>query len=126
MEIIIYSQPDNPQKDTLLKNLSEFIKPVPIMAFDFEGLFCQLRSKVSGRAIIIFLISHEEELERLMADRSRLFNTKCIIVLPENGDDLAMKGLALQPRYLGYANSDFSDICRVLEKMINKHRRRQP
>jgi hypothetical protein len=86
-------------------------------------LFYQLRSRVSGRAIIVFLISQEEELERLMADRSRLFNTKCIIVLPKNGDELAMKGLALQPRYLGYADSDFSDICRVLEKMINTHRR---
>lgn len=122
MDIIIYSQPDNPQKDILLKNLSEFIQPVPIMVFDFDGLFYQLRSRISGSAIVLFLISHEKELEQLMADRSGLFNTKCIIVLPKNGDDLAMKGLSLRPRYLGYADSDFSDICLVLEKMINKHR----
>lgn len=123
MDLIIYSHPNHPEKQDLLKKISGTAASPPVMMFDLDGLFRQLRSRVSGRVIIVFLISFGEELDRLLADRSSLFNTRYIIVLPENREDLASKGLALQPRYLGYGRRDFPDVCDVLKKMIQTYGR---
>jgi hypothetical protein len=123
MDLMIYSHPDHPRKQDLSQKIAGAVSPAPVMVFDLDGLFRQLRSRVSGRVIVIFLIRSGEELDRLMADRSRLLNTRYIIVLPDHNDDLASRGLALQPRYLGYDTPDFSDVCEVLKKMIKTYGR---
>lgn len=121
MDIIIYSQPDNLHKTALLKKVSEFIHISPVMVFDLDGLFQLLRSKISGKVIVLFLITTEKELDRMRTDRAYLFNTKFIIVLPEKGKDIEARGLFLQPRYLGYVQDGFFDVCSVLKKMIEKY-----
>lgn len=119
MEIIIYSHPDNSQKDVLLKRISHHTHPLPVMVFDFDGLFRLLKSRLSGQYIVVFLISSDDELKRLGSRRSSLFNTHFIIVVPDSDDLLASKAISLQPRYLARMNHTFNDVCAVLNKMIN-------
>lgn len=118
MEMIIYAHANHPGKDILLKQIAGSTHLTPVMVFDFDGLFQLLKTTISGKVIIVFLISSESELDHLIANRARLFNIRFIIILPGTGEALTGKGLSLQPRYLGYPTRDHSDVCTVLEKMI--------
>lgn len=121
MEVIIYSHADNCQKDILLKQISQTVQPKPIVLYSFKGLFQLLKSKVSGAAIIVFLITSENEVDTLISCRSHLFNTKYIIILPSDKEPLTSKALSLHPSYLNYMNQDYTNVGRVLNKMIQKY-----
>jgi len=123
MDIIIYSHPDNPKKNKLLKKISEFIHPEPVMILDLDRLFHLLRSKMSGRVIVLFLIRFDQELDRLLDYRSSLFNIKSIIILPTNGDVMAAKGLSMKPRYLSYEQPEFWDVCSAVKKLLKTYSR---
>ena len=123
MDVIIYSHPDNSKKNKLLKKISEFIHPEPVMILDLDRLFHLLKSKMSGRVIVLFLIRFDQELDRLLDYRSILFNIKLIIILPTNGDVMAAKGLSMKPRYLSYEQPEFWDVCAALKKMVKTYSR---
>lgn len=118
MEIIIYTQTENTQKNLLLKQISKIGQPVSVMIFEIEDLFQQLKLKVSGETILVFLISSEEELDALLENKTRFFNIRFIILLSEDHKDWVSKALAMQPRYLGYKTNDYTDVGNVLNKMI--------
>ncbi|WP_462269869.1 hypothetical protein [Desulfobacter sp.] len=120
MEIIIYTQTENTQKNLLLKQISKIGQPVSVIIFEIEDLFQQLKLKVSGETILVFLISSEEELDALLENKTRLFNIRFIILLSEDHKDWVSKALAMQPRYLGYTANDYTDVGNVLNKMIKK------
>jgi len=121
MEVIIYTHIDNAQKDELVKKISQEIEPGPVMVFNFESLFKMLKTRVSGRFVIVFIISCDDELEVLIKKKSHLFNTPFVLVLTENDESMAQKGLSLQPRYLSYPGYDHDNIAKVLNKMRGKY-----
>ncbi|MCF6248151.1 MAG: hypothetical protein L3J69_12435 [Desulfobacula sp.] len=125
MEIIIYTNIGNTQKDTLLKKFSKISNLTPVMVFDFKSLFHLLQSKISGQVIIVFLISSDKELEYLDSNRDYLSNTRYIIILPNNEKTMISKALSLYPRYLAHTNYEIKDVCAVLNKMIQYNARKE-
>ena len=121
MEVVIYAHPDNKKKEDLLKMIFHKVTSKSVMVFDFERLFELLRGKLSGQLIFVFLISNENEIEVLMASRSSFFNSRTIIILPDNQDDMTQKALSLQPSYIAYINYGFEDVCDVLNKIMGNH-----
>ncbi len=124
MEIVIYTDINNLQKDTLAKTISQSTSLIPVMVFDLEGLFNQIRLKFSGYIVIVFLISSAAELEHLDSHRDHLFNTRYIIILPKSEEILMSKALSLYPRYLAQMNHEFKDVCEVLNKMIQNEKKK--
>ena len=122
MEVVIYAHPDNKKKEDLLKMIFHKVTSKPVMIFDFERLFDLLRGKISGQLIFVFLISNENEIEVLMAARSSFFNSRTIIILPDNQNDMTQKALSLQPSYIAYINDGFEDVCAVLNKIMWNYR----
>lgn len=124
MEIIIYTQKDNPQKDTLLKRISQVSNLTYVMAFDFDNLFRLVKSKVSDQVIIVFFISSAKELDFLILNRRHLFNSRYILILPSEEESIVSKGLSLYPRYIAHRAYGFKDVAAILDKMIrNTHTR---
>ena len=121
MEIIIYSQIDNPQKDKLLREISQVKSLTHVMAFDFKDLFRLVKSKISDQVIIVFLISSAEELEFLISHKDRLFNSRYILILLNEEESIISKGFSLFPKYLTNADYEFTDVAAVLDKMIQNH-----
>lgn len=117
MEIILYTHVDNTQKDKLIKKISRFTNLTPVMVFDFKSLLNIIKRRISAQIIIIFLISSHEELDDLIVNKSCLFNTRSIIILPDNREMLSSKALSLHPKYIAHDNHDFCDVCAVLNKM---------
>ncbi len=118
MEILIFSNRDNSQKDLLLKEISQIPNLDYRMNFEFHALLETVRFKVSDD-VIVFLISFEHELDFLISHKSRFFNSRFILILPDTKKTLVSKGLSLRPRYLAQTNHGFRDVAAVLEKMVN-------
>lgn len=117
MDILLYASLENQHKDTLIKNIAQACKLMPFMVFDLKSLFESMKLKRSGQ-LIIFLISSHKELEVMDSNRTCLSNKQNIIILPSHEDTLVSMALSLYPRYLSYSNSNFEDVCAVLNKMI--------
>jgi len=118
MEIIIYSDKDNLYKDTLIKEVSQVSNLTYVVAFDFERLFRLVKLKVSDQVVIVFLISSVKELTFLSSNRAHLFNSRYILILPNEEESLISMGFSLFPRYLAHTGYGFKDVAAVLEKMI--------
>ncbi len=117
MEIILYANAANTQKDRFEEKIIQVIKQTSDLVGDFDTLFETIKLKLSEH-IIVFLISSVEELDFLNANKARLFNSRIILILPDQRDDLISKGLLLYPRYIAHMSRDFKDVSSVLNKMI--------
>jgi len=117
MKIIIYTQIKNEQKEILLEQIVQNTGMVPVMVFDLDGLFQMLKTKISGEYTIVFQIACQSELETLRNNEIRLFNTRFIIILPCDDEDMSLSALSLQPKYLCCPDHGYEDVGRVLNKM---------
>ncbi|MFO7752352.1 MAG: hypothetical protein R6V41_04450 [Desulfobacteraceae bacterium] len=88
------------------------------MIFDLDTLLETVKFKTSN-VVIIFLISIEEELDVLISNKRRFFNSRFIVILPGTENTLVSKGLSLHPRYLAQTDYGFRDVAAVLDKMAN-------
>ncbi|MFO7752447.1 MAG: hypothetical protein R6V41_04940 [Desulfobacteraceae bacterium] len=118
MEIIVFSNRDNTQKDLLLKEISQIPNLDYRMNFDLDTLFETVKFKASD-AVFVFLITFEEELDLLISNKRRFFNARFILILSDTEKTLVSKGLSLHPRYLAQTDYGFRDVAAVLDKMAN-------
>ncbi|CCK82275.1 hypothetical protein [Desulfobacula toluolica] len=118
MDIIIYSDAGNTQKDKLEKEIYHVCNIMPVMVFDFKSFFNVIKSRLYGQYIVVFLIKSAEELEFLYSNKQKLFSSQYILILPNEDKQLIKKGLLLYPRYLAFACHGFKDMSAVLNKMI--------
>ncbi|MFZ5571031.1 MAG: hypothetical protein ACOZF0_11540 [Thermodesulfobacteriota bacterium] len=77
-----------------------------------------LRNPQHGVAATVIFESTESELRDLLPFRDLLLRTHVIVILPDHESQTIAQGHALRPRYVGYADSDFSDVRDVLHKMM--------
>jgi hypothetical protein len=118
MEVIIYTDINNEQKDKLLKETSKVSGLVPVMVFDPPGLANLLKSRVSGKVIVVFLIASISEFEIFDSEKQLLLNTPYIFVLSSSDEKLILKAQSLNPKYLAHSINGLKDVCAVLDKMI--------
>lgn len=76
----------------------------------------QLPQKI---AVAIFLIKNKDQLFELVALGEILDNVPIILVLPDRDRKIITKAHQLRPRFLAYADCDFNNISKVLEKMLH-------
>ncbi len=119
MDIVIYSKIENEHLASLQFEIENNLERSPLIVHEFGSLFDKLKEKVSSNLILVFLITTENELDCLSSCRSKMSPLSFILILPHGRSDIASRALQFQPRYLGYADDDFKDICSVLKKMIS-------
>ncbi len=120
MDVVVYSETNEQQVEVLLSQIRRDVKIEPDTVRSFEALFTFLESRVSSNVIIVFMIYSEDELDTLLFSKPRLFNIKYIIVLLEDQETLVTRALAMQPRFLSFIAENYTAVCTVLLKMINK------
>jgi len=67
--------------------------------------------------IIVMLASERNELFDFRSFDHLLGGTRLILVLPDQGEETLRTAHRLRPRYLTYADGDFSDLAQVIKKM---------
>jgi hypothetical protein len=70
--------------------------------------------------VILLSVGSQVELEEIVAIQTpALFReSKIILILPGHDQTMIFTGLRLQPRFMTYVDSDFSEISRVLAKIL--------
>ena len=67
--------------------------------------------------VIVLLAGERNELSDFRSINHLLGGTRLILVLPDQAEETLRTAHRLRPRYLTYADSDFSDLAQVIKKM---------
>ncbi len=89
-----------------------------IVVRSVKNLIRILRNPQHGIAATVIFESKDGDLRDLLPFRDLLLRTNVIIILPDHEQHTIAQGHALRPRYVSYADSDFSDVRDVLHKMM--------
>jgi hypothetical protein len=121
-DILVYSIDQN----KTYKSLKQALKCLGVYQISTDcqsvrALRDHLKKRSSVRPVIILLsVLSQEELDEIAAIHTpALFrDAKVILVLPDHLPDMIRTGFSLQPRFMTFADSDFSEIAKVLAKML--------
>ena len=87
-----------------------------------DSLSHRLRRPRSDLDVAVLLAASNEDLLDLLSISALLDDLRVILLLPNREKDTIAKGHTLRPRFLTYADSNFSDVAAVLSKMLqNTH-----
>lgn len=85
-----------------------------------ERLSQRLRQPLVGEIIGVFLAKNRQEISELVSIRHLLRDIRIILILPDREENTVSQGHALKPRFLSYADGDFTDVAAVMRKMLGK------
>lgn len=83
-----------------------------------EKLASRLRNPMASDMVAVLLPADKDELTHLVSIRHLLRDIRIILVLPDSKEETISQGHALRPRFLSYADGDFSDVAAVTAKMM--------
>ncbi len=91
-----------------------------IVVRSIENLLRILRQPLNGVAAAVIFDATEQELNSLLPFKELLLRMPVILVLPNSSREIVAKGHSLRPRFVTFADSDFSDVREVLQKMLGR------
>lgn len=87
---------------------------------DAPSLESELRKPWASYDMVILFAGTTAELEQYLSLKELLEGIPVLLVLPESRGDICKRAHLLRPRFISFADSDFSDFAAVLQKMIIK------
>ncbi len=84
-----------------------------------ESFTRRLRQPEINGLIAVIFAADDKEFDNILDMGDLLRELRTIIILPDRKDDTVSRALTLYPRFISYADSDFSDVAAVLNKMID-------
>jgi hypothetical protein len=85
---------------------------------DVAGLTRRFRGPRLELKIAVLLVSSREDLEAILSIAELLYDLRIILILPDREHETISMGFKLYPRFVSYADGDFSDVAAVLGKML--------
>lgn len=85
---------------------------------NLDALTARLRFQSASEAVIILLASDRDELEEMYARRDLLKEFHILLVIPDREESTISLAHRMLPRFLSPKDGDFSDIEKVLAKMV--------
>jgi len=83
-----------------------------------ENLTNRLTQPKKNQTAVVLHAATEKELAHILSINDFLHDIKLILILPDREKRTVAKGHKLHPRFLSYADSDFSVISAILNKMF--------
>ena len=117
--LLFYKSGKNRSQERLLKAIRMVVKREKLEIYrTMNKLMQRLRQPKNDLEIAILFAESDQTIEEIFAIRDYLDGLRIILILPNREADMISKARMLYPRFLDYVDSDFSDVCAVLEKMI--------
>ena len=76
---------------------------------------------LKSKDIVILFVATMHELEELLLMQETFDDVRLILILPQRDSVTIAKGHQLRPRYLTFIDSNMSDICKGVEKLLMMH-----
>jgi hypothetical protein len=119
MNILIYASPCHADSRRLLNAVQNLSDSHHCIHYDdLTRLFDALHRSGIGSRMAVLFPSNRDELSRLVATRHLLLDMQIILILPNGESQTLSHGHALHPRFISYADSDFSDVAAVSAKLL--------
>ncbi len=119
MRILVYATPLAPRADVLMNALNGYCASAQ---FEFlttlETLIDRLHRPRKTITMAILMPLDGGELAELADMRHLLRDMPVIVILPRRQKTLKADVHLIRPRYIGYSDSDFSDVTGVVRRMI--------
>jgi len=127
MQILFYSPSGNESGDRLKQTLDEVMPGGRVEAFrHVNGLIQRLRMPSPDLELLIFMPANRHELFAASALLAEMRDLKVVLVLPDREDETIAIAHRLRPRFLTYANGDYTEVREVLRKMLKDSPKIQP
>ncbi len=119
MNVLIYASRHNVESRRLLNTVRYLSESHHCVHYDDISNFSDAlhRSRTGSRMAVLFP-SNRDELVTLVTLRHLLFDMQIILILPNGKSQTLSHGHALRPRFISYADSDFSDVAAVSNKLL--------
>lgn len=119
MNLLLYA-PSNDTADRLLHALTRLHSQMELELFRNIPEFQErLQQSMYNAPITVILTTNREELLDILSIKDLLRDVRNIIILPDDKNVTAAMGFALYPRFVSYADSDFTDVVTVLNRITN-------
>lgn len=120
MKMLLYASEGDPRQ-RLEESCQRFAKETRFDVFrDIDSLTLRLRKPIHEYAFAIIMAVSQDEFDRILKISTLLIDLNVIIVLPDRNPETISAALQLHPRYMGFADSDLSDVSFVAERMLQQ------
>lgn len=86
-----------------------------------ESFSRRLRQPVINGLVAVILAADNQEFDKILAIGHLVRELRTIIILPDSRDETVSQAYTLYPRFISYADSDFSEVAAVLNRMIDRN-----
>ncbi|NVM21185.1 MAG: hypothetical protein HWN68_05340 [Desulfobacterales bacterium] len=122
LKVLVYAT-ETERSAQLLQGMIEAIETqVPDVAEEacrtIDSFAERLRTPANRPRIAVLITASREELSEILSIKDLIHNLRIILILPDRKSDTIAQGHTLRPRFLTYADSDFSEVAAVLDKML--------
>ena len=118
MQLLFYSSGDDQNEKRLEAAVHKVIPESKIELFKRLDAFRErFRMPIEPDSIAVLSASNREELQQMQLLRGLLTEIYVIVVIPDRKKSTIELAHLLLPRFLSLANSDFTDLKIVLDKM---------
>jgi hypothetical protein len=121
MKIIIYAGV-GPIGEQLVHKIRHLVSEGDLEHYDsIDGFVQRLRRPVNDFAMVIICAGRQEEISEVLGFADLMVGIKTILIVPDRLPQTLSDALKLHPRYVGYADGDFSDVSLVAGRMLQRH-----
>jgi hypothetical protein len=120
MSVLLYAASEKGPGERLRGIIKTFVPEREIEVLGtIHSLSDRLRRPTDAVDVAILLAANRDELGEFLSVNDFLSDLRIILILPDRGEDTVAKGHTLRPRFLSYADSNFTDVAAVLGKMLS-------
>jgi hypothetical protein len=91
-----------------------------------DSLQGELRKPWAAYGMVILFAGSTAELEQFVSLQELMDGVPVLLILPGSGKEIFELAHRLRPRFLSFADSDFTDFLAVLQKMLRNREKRPP
>lgn len=120
MSVIFYHPLNkNLAGDKLKKIIASSIAKDKIETYrTIDEFYERLQKPICHSSVAVLYAATKKDMGRLLHLREFLSGMKVVLILPDDSIDTIAEGHALSPRFISWADSDFSAIEAVLKRLI--------
>ncbi len=121
VNILLYLPPTQSAGDKLQATVESVVmRENMVIVYNIDNIFQILSQPMHGIAAAVILVSTDQELIELQKFKEMILRIPTILILPDQNRETLTKGFVLRPRFLTYADGDFSDVRDVFRNIVGK------
>lgn len=118
--VIYYSKVCGEIFNEILNCIGDILPPEDLRVCTDTGELSREICRPGGRrAIVVLLVSGEDDFTDLLSIRDQLWDVKIILIMYSSHPDTILQGHLLNPRFLSSCDGNYRECVSVLERMIN-------